>query len=98
MIYPPSASNTTRKVPSRWGTQNLVDKFSQQTRWPNSKLGAGVKYMQKHWKGLTAFLRTQGPIDNNILEQQLLPLLNRKTSSSLKVNTGPSWATFFSQL
>ncbi|MBK9038318.1 MAG: transposase [Bdellovibrionales bacterium] len=79
-----------------------IDKvFPNKLAEPNSKLGAGVKYMQKHWKGLTAFLRHPGaPIDNNILEQQLrTPVLNRKkTSSSLKVNTGPSWATFFSQL
>ncbi|MBK7842241.1 MAG: transposase [Bdellovibrionales bacterium] len=58
-----------------------IDKvFPTKLAEPNSKLGAGVKYMQKHSKGLTAFLRHPGaPLDNNILEQQLrIPVLNRK--------------------
>ena len=47
---------------------------------PNSSLGKGIKYMQRHWKGLTAFLHYVGAsLDNNILEQQLrVPVLNRK--------------------
>jgi len=47
---------------------------------PNSELGKGIKYLQKHWQGLTAFLRHEGaPLDNNIIEQQLrIPVLNRK--------------------
>lgn len=47
---------------------------------PNSDLGRAIKYMQKHWKGLTAFLHHPGaPLDNNIIEQQLrIPVLNRK--------------------
>lgn len=54
--------------------------FKEKKVEPNSKLGKGIKYMQRHWKGLTAFLKHPGaPLDNNILEQQLrVPVLNRK--------------------
>lgn len=54
--------------------------FTEKKVEPNSELGKAIKYMQKHWQGLSAFLRHEGaPIDNNILEQQLrMPVLNRK--------------------
>ena len=47
---------------------------------PNSSLGQAIKYMLKHWCGLTEFLRTPGvPLDNNFLEGQLrLAVLNRR--------------------
>ena len=59
-----------------WLSQAFTEKLVE----PNSTLGKGVKYMQRHWKGLSAFLRHQGaPLDTNILEQQLrVPVLNRK--------------------
>ena len=58
----------------------LNDLFADKKVEPNSELGDAIKYMQKHWDGLTAFLRHPGvPIDNNTLEQKLrLPVLNRK--------------------
>jgi hypothetical protein len=71
--------------------KNWIDKvFPNKLAEPNSKLGAGVKYMQKHWKGLTAFLRHPGaPLDNNILEQQLrVPVLNRKNFLFFKSEYG----------
>lgn len=68
-----------------------IDKvFPNKLAEPNSKLGAGVKYMQKHWTGFTAFLRHPGaPLDNNILEQQLrIPVLNRKNFLFFKSEYG----------
>ena len=58
----------------------LDDAFTSKKVEPNSTLGKGIKYLRKHWKGLTEFLRTLGaPLDNNLLEQQLrTPVLNRK--------------------
>ena len=61
--------------------KSYMDKlFTEKKVEPNSELGKAIKYMQKHWQGLTAFLRHEGaPLDNNILEQQLrIPVLNRK--------------------
>lgn len=54
--------------------------FTEHKVEPNSNLGRAVKYMKKHWKGLTAFLRQAGaPLDNNVLERQLrVAVLNRK--------------------
>ena len=54
--------------------------FKKKLVEPNSSLGKGIKYMQKHWKGLTAFLKHSGaPLDNNLLERQFrVPVLNRK--------------------
>jgi transposase len=35
-------------------------------------LGKAITYMQRHWKGLTLFLRQPGaPLDNNICERAL---------------------------
>ncbi len=54
--------------------ENLVE--------PNSGLGKAITYLQKHWNGLTLFLRQSGaPLDNNILEQALkIPIRLRKNS------------------
>ena len=64
--------------------------FQKKIVEPNSSLGKGIKYMQRHWKGLTAFLRHMGaPLDNNILEQQFrVPVLNRKNWMFFKNSYG----------
>lgn len=64
--------------------------FSDKKVEPNSSLGKGIKYMQRHWKGLTAFLQHPGaPLDNNIIEQQLrVPVLNRKNWLFYKTSLG----------
>ena len=54
--------------------------FEEKKVEPNSMLGNAIKYMLKHWDGLTCFLRVPGaPLDNNILERELRQaVLNRK--------------------
>lgn len=49
---------------------------------PNSPLGEALRYMLKHWQGLTLFLRVAGaPLDNNVCERALKKaILHRKNS------------------
>jgi hypothetical protein len=76
LAYHQEHSKPVMEQLKKWLDKAFVDKKVE----PNSKLGMGIKYMQRHWKGLTAFLHHLGaPLDNNILEQQLrVPVLNRK--------------------
>jgi hypothetical protein len=49
---------------------------------PSSGLGQAMRYMLKHWKGLTLFYRKAGaPLDNNIVERALKKaIIHRKNS------------------
>ena len=49
---------------------------------PNSGLGKAITYLQRHWKGLTAFVREAGaPLDNNLCERALKrAVLHRKNA------------------
>jgi hypothetical protein len=60
----------------------LNRQFDQRLVEPNSGLGESIKYMLKHWKALTLFLRKAGaPLDNNICERALKKsILHRKNS------------------
>ena len=57
---------------------------------PNSSLGGAIKYMRKHWKELTLFLRMAGaPLDNNICERALKKaILHRKNAMFYKTENG----------
>jgi transposase len=57
---------------------------------PNSDLCNEIKYLLKHWEGLTSFLRIEGAeLDNNQLEQKLrLSVLNRKNWLFFKTELG----------
>ncbi len=57
---------------------------------PNSSLGGAIKYMQKHWEKLTAFLRVENaPLDNNAAERILKKvILHRKNSYFYKTEVG----------
>jgi hypothetical protein len=57
---------------------------------PNSSVGMGIKYCQKHWEHLLAFTKIPGaPLDNNLIEEKLrLPVLNRKNSLFFKTMIG----------
>jgi hypothetical protein len=57
---------------------------------PNSPLGEAMRYMLKHWAGLTLFLRVAGaPLDNNICERALKKaILHRKNSLFYKTVHG----------
>jgi transposase len=53
---------------SKW----IKEQFSQHLTEPNSRLGKAMRYLQRHWKELTLFLRVAGvPLDNNAVERIL---------------------------
>ena len=57
---------------------------------PNSPLGEALRYVLKHWEGLTLFLRVPGaPLDNNICERALKKaILHRRNSLFYKTVYG----------
>jgi transposase len=57
---------------------------------PNSSLGPALRYLKRHWEGLTQYLRTPGcPLDSNSVEQALkLAVLNRKNAYFYKTQHG----------
>lgn len=61
-----------------WFERQLSEKKAE----PNSGLGKAIRYFQRHWDGLTAFLRLPGaPLDNNICERALKKaVLHRKNA------------------
>lgn len=70
----------------KWLEEQIVEKKVE----PNSSLGGAIKYMRKHWKKLTLFLRVAGaPLDNNICERVLKKaILHRKSSMFYKTENG----------
>jgi hypothetical protein len=52
----------------RWLEAQLAEKKTE----PNSGLGKAIRYLLRHWRGLTAFLReVNAPLDNNVVERAL---------------------------
>jgi len=70
----------------RW----MRDQLEQRLVEPNSGLGNALRYLLKHWEGLTLFLRQAGaPLDNNICERSLKrAILHRKGSMFYKTVNG----------
>jgi transposase len=71
---------------NEWFRSQIEDKQVE----PNSGLGKAIKYMRKHWKELTLFLREPGaPLDNNLCERALKKaILHRKNSLFYKTQHG----------
>lgn len=67
---------------------------------PNSGLGEAARYMQKHWKELTLFLRVPGaPLDNSICERALKKVvLHRKNALFYKTENGARVGDIFMSL
>ena len=67
---------------------------------PNSGLGKAIKYMLKHWKKLTRFLKVSGaPLDNNICERALkYAILHRKNALFYKTQNGANVGDLFMSL
>eukprot|EP01034_Spumella_vulgaris_P032837 gene32838-40535_t len=67
---------------------------------PNSGLGQALRYMLKHWKGLTLFLRKAGaPVDNNIVERsQKKAIIHRKKSLFYRSGHGVEVGDIFMSL
>ena len=57
---------------------------------PNSGLGKAIKYLNRHWEGLTLFLRHPGaPLDNNIAERAIKKaILHRKNALFYRTEHG----------
>jgi len=62
----------------RWLEVQLAERKTE----PNSGLGKAIRYLLRHWKGLTLFLREAGaPVDNNVVERSLKRVvLHRKNA------------------
>jgi transposase len=67
---------------------------------PNSGLGQAIKYLLRHWKGLTVFLREAGaPLDNNICERALKrAVLHRKNALFYRTLHGSEVGDLFMSL
>lgn len=79
-----------------WCTKQMDEKLVE----PNSGLGKAIKYMLKHWKKLTLFLRVSGaPIDNNLCERALKhAILHRKNALFYKTRRGAYVGDLFMSL
>jgi transposase len=74
--------------------------FAQHLVEPNSGLGKAITYFQRHWKGLTAFVRETGaPLDNNICERALKrAVLHRKNALFYRTLHGSEVGDLFMSL
>jgi hypothetical protein len=68
----------------------IDEQFGKRKVEPNSGLGQALRYLLKHWEGLTRFLTVPGaPIDNNEVERVLKQfVLFRKNSLFYKTEHG----------
>ena len=60
----------------------MRDQVKEKKVEPNSGVGEAIRYMQRHWRKLTLFLRVAGaPLENNICERVLkMAIMHRKNS------------------
>ena len=67
---------------------------------PNSGLGKALKYLKKHWKPLTLFLRDgKAPLENNICERAIKKaVLNRKNAMFYRTLNGAQVGDLFMSL
>jgi hypothetical protein len=70
----------------RW----IEEQFQERRVEPNSALGKALAYLQRHWHGLTAFLREKNaPLDSNAVERALKPVvLHRKNALFFRTEHG----------
>jgi len=78
----------------------MQEQFAERKVEPNSGLGEAILYMQRHWEGLTAFLRIEGaPLDNNLCERALKKaILHRRNSLYYKTPNGARAGDIFMTL
>jgi len=86
LIHHPSHSGPPMQALHDW----MHAQLDQCQVEPNSGLGQALRYMIKHWSGLTLFLRKEGaPLDNNSCERALKrAILHRKNSMFYKSING----------
>lgn len=70
----------------RW----IEQQFAQRRVEPNSALGKAFRYVQRHWDGLTQFLRhAHAPLDSNAVERALKRVvLHRKNALFFRTEHG----------
>ena len=80
----------------RW----MNDQMEQRLVEPNSGLGNALRYLLKHWEGLTLFLRKAGaPLDNNLCERALKrAILHRRGSLFYKTVKGAELGDIYMSL
>jgi hypothetical protein len=68
----------------------IGEQFAQRLVEPNSALGKALAYLQRHWEGLTQFLRyRQAPLDTNVVERVLKRVvLHRKNALFFRTEHG----------
>lgn len=78
----------------------MQEQFDERRVEPNSGLGEAIRYMQKHWEGLTAFLQIAGaPLDNNVCERALKKaILHRRNSLYYRTLNGARAGDIFMTL
>jgi transposase len=78
----------------------LTAQFTEKKVEPNSGLGMAMRYLLKHWRRLTLFLREAGaPLDNNVCERALKKaILHRKNSLFYKTQNGARVGDMFMSL
>ena len=74
--------------------------FAERLVEPNSGLGKAITYLQRHWKGLTLFLRQQAAsLDNNLVERVLKKAFrNRKNALYYRTIHGAEVGDLFMSL
>ena len=80
--------------------QWMNEQFEQHLVEPNSGLGQALRYLLKHWSGLTLFLHQAGaPLDNNVVERALKrAILHRKNSLFYKTSNGAAVGDIYMSL
>lgn len=78
-----------------WIDDQLKDKVE-----PNSGLGGALKYLKKHWRSLTLFLKDgKAPLDNNLCERAIKKaVLNRKNAMFYRTLNGAQVGDLFMSL
>src|SRR3954451_24117324 len=68
----------------------IDEQFQQRKVEPNSVLGKALAYLQRHWEGLTQFLRHgRAPLDSNAVERALKRVvLHRKNALFFRTEHG----------
>jgi transposase len=68
----------------------ISSQFEQRHVEPNSALGKAFAYLQRHWEGLTQFLRRgEAPLDTNAVERALKRVvLHRKNALFFRTEQG----------
>jgi len=96
LAYHQARSGPLMEQLRQWGESQL----DQHKVEPNSGLGKAIRYLLKHWRKLTLFLRQPGaPLDSNIVERALKKaILNRKNALFYKTRNGARVGDLFMSL